>query len=117
MRLFRRSRARACINSPARPTRSSTSTTARITSCPWRLIARRSSATLAPGLRNEPKPEGAALKLPRPLFGPALDDHFLIGVELDCVAPLPLHHTQKAVLPTAERTVGHARRYADVDAD
>src|SRR5258706_16089291 len=31
---------------------------------------------------------------PRPLAGPALDDHFLVGIEFHCIAALPVQHAE-----------------------
>src|SRR6267142_3642052 len=53
----------------------------------------------------------------RMFFGPAFDDDFLVGVELDGVASLAMHVAEEAVLPSTEGEVGHGCGYADVDAD
>src|SRR5579863_2627484 len=50
-------------------------------------------------------------------FGPALDYYFLVGVELDSVAALAMEIAEEAVLPSAEREVGHGCGDSDVDAD
>src|SRR5215472_10250813 len=57
------------------------------------------------------------LELSRVLFGPALDYHFLICVELDGVAALAVEIAEEAILPSAEGKVGHGRGDADIDAD
>src|SRR5436309_452260 len=59
----------------------------------------------------------AGLELARPILGPAFDHNLLLGVELNRVATLAVQHSEKAVLPTAERKVGHRRRDSDVYAD
>src|SRR2546421_11598846 len=48
---------------------------------------------------------------------PALDDNFLVGVELDRVATLPVHVAEEAVFPATIREVRHRRGNADVDAN
>src|ERR1039458_9526859 len=57
------------------------------------------------------------LELAAVLFGPAFDDNFLVGVELDGVAALAVEIAEKTILPSAEREVSHGRGDADVDAD
>ena len=69
--------------------------------------------SLAIKIRELLSPHG--LKLARPLLRPSFDHDFLFGVELDCIAPLAMHNSQEAVLPTAEWKVGHWRGHADVD--
>src|SRR5882724_321901 len=59
----------------------------------------------------------ATLKLPRVILGPALDHDFLFRIELDGVASLGVHNSEKAVFPAAEREVGHRRGDANVDAN
>src|SRR5438477_7176323 len=59
----------------------------------------------------------STLKLSRVLFGPALDDYFFLGVELDGIAALAVHDSEKAVFPAAEWEVRHGRGDADIDAD
>src|ERR1700723_4120305 len=50
-------------------------------------------------------------------FGPAFDDDFLVGVELDRVAALRVHVSEEAGLPSRKGEIGHGRGYADIDAD
>src|SRR5437588_7764135 len=57
------------------------------------------------------------LELAAVLFGPALNNNFLIRVELDGVSSLPVEVAEKAVLPTAEREICHRRGHPDVDSD
>src|SRR5262252_2941860 len=58
----------------------------------------------------------AGSELAGPFLGPALHHHFLIRIELHSVPPLPVHYTQKAVLPATERKVRHRGSHSDVDA-
>jgi hypothetical protein len=53
----------------------------------------------------------------RPLFRPALYDHFFVGEEFNGVATLGVHYTEEAALPTGEREVSHGCGDADIDAD
>ena len=48
----------------------------------------------------------AVLELAGPVFGPALNCHFLIRVELDRVVSLRVHDAEKAVLLLALDGVG-----------
>src|ERR1700728_205337 len=57
------------------------------------------------------------LELAAVLLCPAFDDYFLIGVKLDGIAALSMQIAEEAVLPSAERKIGHGRGDADVDAD
>src|ERR1035438_800814 len=57
------------------------------------------------------------LELAAVLFGPAFDDDFLVSVELNGIAALPMQIAEEAVLPSTEREVGHGRGDSDVDAD
>src|SRR6202049_501843 len=57
------------------------------------------------------------LKLAAVLFGPAFHDNFLVGIELDGVAALPVEIAEEAVLPSTEREVSHRRGDSNVDAD
>src|SRR6202140_1974344 len=57
------------------------------------------------------------LELAAVLLGPALDDDFLVGVELNGIAALPVQIAKEAVLPPAEREIGHGSGDSDVDAD
>src|SRR5438270_8259521 len=57
------------------------------------------------------------LELAAVLFCPALNNNFLIRVELDGVSSLPVEVAEKAVLPTAEREICHRSGDADVDSD
>src|ERR1022692_1401744 len=63
-------------------------------------------------IRVNPRLEFSAV-----LFSPALYYDFLVGVELDGVAALAVEIAEEAVLPSAEREVGHGRGDSDVDAD
>src|ERR1700734_3499047 len=56
-------------------------------------------------------------ELARVFFGPAFDDYFLFGIELDGVAALSVQNAEETVFPSAEREIGHGRGYADVDSD
>src|ERR1051326_6059503 len=58
-----------------------------------------------------------SLKLSAVVFGPTLDDDFLVGVELNRVSALAVEIGKKAILPCAEREVGHGRADTNVDAD
>src|SRR5437764_13644814 len=55
------------------------------------------------------------LKFPRPLSGPALNDHLLFGVKLDGVTALSVHITEEAVLPAREREESHRSGHTNVD--
>src|SRR5438046_7450843 len=66
---------------------------------------------------TQPVAVAAWLELAAPLLGPALDDDFGFGVELDGVAALGVEVAEEAVLPAAEREERHGRGDADVDAD
>src|SRR5260370_2729283 len=66
------------------------------------------------GLRVKPT---NLLELAAVLFRPAFDDNFLVGIELDGVAALPVEIAEEAVLPSTEREVGHGRGNSNVDAD
>src|ERR1700732_2282363 len=57
------------------------------------------------------------LELAAVLFGPAFDDNFLVGIELDGVAALPVEIAEEAVLPSTEREISHRRGNSNVDAD
>src|SRR6266851_6082292 len=57
------------------------------------------------------------LELAAVFFGPAFDDNFLVGIELDGVAALPVEIAEEAVLPPTEREVSHGRGDSNVDAD
>src|SRR6202011_1130967 len=57
------------------------------------------------------------LELAAVLFGPAFHDNFLVGIELDGVAALPVEIAEEAVLPSTEREVSHRRGDSNVDAD
>src|ERR1700738_4297643 len=57
------------------------------------------------------------LELAAVLFGPAFDDNFLVGIELDGVAALPVEIAEETVFPSTEREVSHRRGDANVDAD
>src|SRR5579863_2480645 len=72
---------------------------------------RKGAAVLRPGTKK------AALEFAGVVFGPAFDDHFFVGVELDGVAALAVHVSEEAVFPSTEREIGHGRGDADVDAD
>ena len=50
-------------------------------------------------------------------FRPAFHYDFLIGIELNRVAALPMQVAKEAILPSAEREVRHGRCHADVDPD
>src|ERR1700675_4226921 len=50
-------------------------------------------------------------------FGPASDNYFFIGVELDRIAALAVEVAEETVFPSAEGEVGHGRGDSDVDAD
>ena len=54
-------------------------------------------------------------ELPRPLAGPTLHNHFLIGKELDGVAPLCVHHAEETALPAGKGKVRHGCGHANVD--
>src|SRR5260370_33906886 len=56
------------------------------------------------------------LELAAVLFGPAFDDNFLVGIELDGVAALPVVIAAEAVLPSNEREVSHRRGDSNVHA-
>src|SRR6266567_1351826 len=58
-----------------------------------------------------------SLELAAVLFGPAFDHDFLVGVELYRVAALTVEIAEEAVLPSAEREVGHGRGDSDVNAN
>src|ERR1017187_9760537 len=62
-------------------------------------------------------PNRSILELAAVLFGPAFDDDFLVGVELDGVAALAVEIAEETILPSAEREVSHRRGDSDVDAD
>ena len=57
------------------------------------------------------------LELAAVLLRPALDNNFLIGIELDGVATLPVEIAEKTILPTAKRKIRHGGGHADVDSD
>src|SRR5260370_26268482 len=57
------------------------------------------------------------LELAAVLFRPAFDDNFLVGIELDGVAALPVEIAEEAVLPSTEREVSHGGGDSNVDAD
>src|SRR5690348_2534499 len=57
------------------------------------------------------------LELAAVLFCPALNNNFLIGIELNGVATLPMEVAEKAILPAAEGEICHRRGYADVNSD
>src|SRR5438309_9986863 len=57
------------------------------------------------------------LELARVLFCPALNNNFLVGIELDRVAALAVQIAEEAVLPSAEGEIRHGRGNANVDAD
>ncbi len=61
--------------------------------------------------------DATTLEFARPLAGPAFDDDFFVGEELDGVAALRVHDAEEAAFPSGEREVGHGRGDADVDAD
>src|SRR5580692_67543 len=56
-------------------------------------------------------------ELARVFFGPAFNYYFFLGVELDGIAALAVQDAEEAVLPSAEREIGHGRGHADVDSD
>src|SRR5947209_18932218 len=66
-------------------------------------------------IRVNPWPE--VLELSRVFLGPALDNDFLVCIELDRIASLTVEIAKKAVLPPAKRKVRHGRSDPDVDAD
>src|ERR1700722_9430711 len=55
------------------------------------------------------------LEFPAVLFGPAFDDYFLVGIELDGVTALTVEIAEEAVLPSAEGEIGHGCGDSDVD--
>src|SRR5438477_6430144 len=55
------------------------------------------------------------LELAAVLFGPALDDNFFVGIELNSIPPLAVQIAEETVLPSAEREISHGRGHADVD--
>src|SRR5579864_12171 len=55
------------------------------------------------------------LEFPAVLFRPALDDNFLVRIKLDSIPPLPMQIAEEAVLPSAEREIGHGRGDTNVD--
>lgn len=57
------------------------------------------------------------LKLAAPCFGPALDDDFGLGKELDGMMALAVQVAEEAVFPAAEGKEGHGGGHADVDAN
>ena len=57
------------------------------------------------------------LELAAVLLCPALDNNFLVRVELDGVSSLPVQVAEKTILPSAERKIGHGRRNTNVDPD
>src|SRR5215470_204465 len=59
----------------------------------------------------------ANLKFSRVFLRPALDNYLFVGVKLDRIAPLAVHVTEEAVLPSAEREVCHWCRDSNVDAN
>src|ERR1700721_3121126 len=59
----------------------------------------------------------ARLEFPAVLFSPAFDDNFLVGVELNRVAPLSVQIAEETVLPSAEREVSHGRGDPNIDAN
>src|SRR5579883_1361617 len=74
------------------------------------------TAPAAQILRSE-VPEPALLEFTRVLLGPAFDHDLLLGKELDRIAPLCVHDAEEAILPAAEREVGHGSSHADVNAN
>src|SRR5262245_36439900 len=59
----------------------------------------------------------SSLALPVPALRPALDDHFRLRIELDAVPTLGVQVAKEALIPTAEREIGHRRGHADIDAN
>src|SRR5581483_10273507 len=56
-------------------------------------------------------------ELPAVLAAPALDNNFLVGVELNGVTSLAVHGPEEAFLPATEGKIGHRGGHTDVDAD
>jgi hypothetical protein len=59
----------------------------------------------------------AALEFSRFLPRPTLYNYFRFGIELYCVASLPMQNTEKTIFPSTEWEVRHGRGDANVDAD
>src|ERR1700736_2133845 len=57
------------------------------------------------------------LELARPLFGPAFNNDFFLGIEFHRVASLRVHIAKEAFFPAGEGEKRHRRGHADIDAD